>query len=152
MLAFSWIEDPIVPPNLMKRKNIFIINQRNIIWRYSIFGDFTCSKNWFEVYCTGVLHRSVCENSKCFLCINYFCKMLHLRCFTEFGICLCILYCPSPSLQAVILKRFQKIPNMFETAPNFDSLSRLPSTKATYIDGEPFWDLYLFEIIFLFKY
>ena len=39
------------PPDLMKRRNAFIINQRKHIWTYSIFGDFTCSKNWFEVYC-----------------------------------------------------------------------------------------------------
>ena len=53
--------------------------------------------------------------------------------------------CPLQNLQTVILKRFYKHPNIFEAASCWDFL-----LQRLHIYGEPFWDFYLFELIFLF--
>ena len=56
-----------------------------------------------------------------------------------------ILNCPLKNPQAVILKRFYKISNIFEAAFRWDFL-----LQRLCVSGEPFWDFCLFELTFLF--
>ena len=72
------------------------------------------------------------QKSKELLGIEYFRKTLNLRCLTSFLKYLCIIYWPSHTLHSVTLKRFYKITNIFETAPNSDFLLRHASARPTY--------------------